>query len=55
MIRELSIAPDLIFYPEKPAKDAEVEELIRKLYRCDRHSLDVVQATINALLHNSDK
>ena len=55
LIRELSIAPDLIFYPEKPAKDAEVEELIRKLYRCDRHSLDVVQATINALLHNSDK
>lgn len=55
LIRELSIAPDLIFYPEKPAKDTEVEELIRKLYRCDRHSLDVIQATVDALLHNSDK
>lgn len=33
LIRELSIAPDLIFYPEKPVKDVEGEELIRKLYR----------------------
>lgn len=50
LIRELSISPDLIFYPEKPAKDSEVENLLRMLSDCDERSLQVVKATIKALI-----
>ena len=50
LIWELSISPDSIFYPEKPTKDSEVENLIRMLYRCDERSLEVVKATVKALL-----
>lgn len=32
LIRELSISPDWIFYPEKPTKDSEIEDLLRQLY-----------------------
>ena len=50
LIRVLSISPDSIFYPEKPSKDSEVENLIRMLYRCDECSLEVVKATAKALI-----
>ena len=50
LIWELSISPDSIFYPEKPSKDSEVENLIRMLYRCDERSLEVVKATAKALI-----
>lgn len=50
LIRELSISPDLIFYPEKPSKETEVENLIRMLYNCDERSLEVVKATVKALI-----
>lgn len=50
LIRELSISPDLIFYPEKPSKESEVENLIRMLYNCDERSLEVVKATAKALI-----
>ena len=50
MIRELSISPDLIFYPEKPSKDSEVENLLRMLSDCDERSLEVVKATVKALI-----
>ncbi len=50
LIRELSISPDLIFYPEKPSKDSEVENLLRMLYSCDERSLEVVKATAKALI-----
>lgn len=50
LIRELSISPDSIFYPEKPAKDSEVENLLRMLSACDDRSLEVVKATIKALI-----
>ena len=39
LIRELSISPDLIFYPEKPTKDSEVENLLRQLSDCAERSL----------------
>lgn len=55
LIRELSISPDLIFYPEKPAKDSEIESLIRQLYNCDEYSLKVIKATATALLDYTDK
>ena len=53
LIRELYIAPDLIFYPEKPTKDSKIETLIRQLYNCDERSLEVVKATTTALLETA--
>ena len=50
LIRELSISPDLIFYPEKPSKDSEVENLLRQLSDCDDRSLQVIKATAKALI-----
>lgn len=50
LIRELDISPDLIFYPEKPSKESEVENLVRMLYRCDERFLEVVKATVKALI-----
>lgn len=49
-IRELSISPDLIFYPEKPTKDSEVENLLLQLSDCDERSLEVIKATAKALI-----
>ena len=51
IIRELAIVPDLIFYPDKPCKDTEIENLVRMLYNCDEHSVKVVRATVKALLN----
>ena len=50
LIRELSISPDLIFYPEKPSKDSEVESLVRMLYHCDERSMEIIKATVKAVL-----
>lgn len=50
IIRELAINPDLIFYPEKPSKDSEVEDLIRVLYNCDDRSMKIIKATAKAAL-----
>ncbi len=50
LIRELSISADSIFYPEKPSKDSEVENLLRMLSACDESSLEVVKATVKALI-----
>ncbi len=55
LIRELSISPDLIFYLEKPSKESEVENLIRMLYNCDERSLEVVKATVKALVDTACK
>lgn len=52
LIRTLAISPDLIFYPERPSKDSETENLVRLLHSCDDKSLSVVRATIEALLEN---
>ncbi len=53
MIRELSISADSIFYPEKPSKDSEIENLLRMLSACDERSLEVVKATVKALIHTA--
>ena len=50
LIRELSIAPDMIFYPEKPSKDSEAENLVRMIYSCDERSMEIVKATVKAVL-----
>ena len=52
LIRILTISPDSIFYPERPSKDSEIENLVRLLHSCDDHSLKVVRATVEALLEN---
>lgn len=50
LIRELSISADSILYPEKPSKDSEIENLLRMLSACDERSLEVVKATVKALI-----
>ena len=50
LVRELNISADSIFYPEKPSKDSEVENLLRMLSACDERSLAVVKATVKALI-----
>lgn len=55
LIRELSIEPDAIFYPEKPSKDSEVENLVRMLYNCDERSMSIIKATVKAALESQNK
>lgn len=55
LIRELSISPDSIFYPEKPSKDSEAENLIRMLYGCDERSLQIIKATVKAAIESQPK
>ena len=52
LIRELDISPDLIFYPEKPSKDSEIEDLVRLLYNCDERSMKIIKATVRATIEN---
>ncbi len=51
LIRELSIDPDKIFYPEKLSKDSELENLIRTLYVCDDKILKVIVAAIKTFVN----
>lgn len=55
LVRELSISPDSIFYPEKPSQDSEIENLLRMLSACDERSLEVVKATVKALIDTAPK
>lgn len=55
LTRKLSISADMIFYPEKPSKDSEIENLLRMLSECDERSLEVVKATIKALIETAPK
>lgn len=50
LIRELSIVPDQIFFPEKQREASEMESLVRMLYRCDKRSIQIITATIKAAL-----
>ncbi|MEG1798535.1 MAG: helix-turn-helix transcriptional regulator [Clostridium sp.] len=55
LIRELAISADSIFYPDKPCKDTEVEDLIRMLYNCDERSMEIIRATVKAALESQSK
>jgi transcriptional regulator with XRE-family HTH domain len=55
LIRELNIKPDSIFYPEKPSKDSEVENLVRMLYNCDERSMEIIKATAKAAVESQSK
>ena len=50
LIRELSILPDQIFFPEKKIEDSEMESLVRMLYNCDERSMQIIKATVRAAL-----
>ena len=50
LIRELSIVPDQIFFPEKQIEYSEMEILVRMLYKCDERSIQIINATIKAAL-----
>lgn len=52
LIRELSIDPELIFYPEKSTKQNDMDSLIRMLYQCDERALRIIKATIKAALES---
>ena len=55
LTRKLSISADMIFYPEQPSKDSEIENLLRMLSESDERSLEVVKATIKALIETAPK
>ena len=55
LIRELEVTPDLIFFPEKPRIDSEVNHLLRKLCKCDSRALKVVEATATALINTAQE
>lgn len=50
LIRELSLSPDAIFYPEKEKDVSEIDGLVRLLCQCDSDSLQVIRATALALI-----
>lgn len=50
LIRELSIDPDKIFYPEKISKESKIENIIRLLYNCNDNELRIVEIIINTLI-----
>jgi len=55
LIRELSILPDQIFFPEKQIEDSEMENLARMLYNCDERFMQIIKATIKAALESQPK
>lgn len=55
LIRELAISSDSIFYPEKPSKDSDIEDLVRMLYNCDERSMQIIKATVKAALESQPK
>ena len=55
LIRELSILPDQIFFPEKQIEGYEMENLVRMLYNCDERSMQIIKATIKAALESQPK
>ena len=52
LVRELSIDANSIFYPEKPSKDSEIDDLVRILYNCDDRSMKIIRATVKAALES---
>lgn len=50
LVRTLSISSDSIFYPEKPSKESEIEDLVRMLYNCNERDLEIVKAVVKAIL-----
>jgi len=49
LIRYLSISSDSIFYPEKPSKESEIEDVVRMLHNCNDRDLEIIKATVKAM------
>ncbi|MBR5180431.1 MAG: helix-turn-helix transcriptional regulator [Lachnospiraceae bacterium] len=49
LVRALSISSDSIFYPEKPTKESEIEDLVRMLYNCNERDLEIVKAVVKII------
>ena len=49
LIRYLNISSDSIFYPEKPSKESEIEDLVRMLYNCNERDLEIIKAIVKAM------
>lgn len=52
LIHIVSAPVDPIFYPDKEDSDPEMEEMIHMLRRCNKRSLKVVRATLQAVLED---
>ena len=52
LVRQLNISADTFFYPENQYTNAEVEFLIRLLYRCDERDLKIAVSIIQSLIEN---
>jgi transcriptional regulator with XRE-family HTH domain len=52
LIRSLNISSDSIFYPEKPSKESEIEDLVRLLNNCNERDLEIIKATVKAMNDN---
>lgn len=52
LVRELSIAPDVIFYPEKSYRSSEMESLVHILCNCDQRSMQIIEAIVKAVLES---
>lgn len=46
LVRELSIDPDKIFYPEKISKEYEIDNLIRMLYNCNEYEIKIIKVIV---------
>lgn len=55
LIRELSISPDLIFYPDEANEMSELNSLLHILHKCDSRSIEVIRATATALIETAKK
>jgi len=55
LIRELSISPDLIFYPDETNEMSDPNSLLHMLQKCDPRSIEVVWATAIALIETAKK
>lgn len=55
LIRELGLDSNTIFYPEKNLQTDEYESIMRKLLVCDKRSLLIIKATIEAALESQTK
>ena len=51
LVRELGISSDTIFFPELESKSSELEQLNNLLCLCDEYQINVVKATVKALLN----
>ncbi|KAF0224447.1 MAG: XRE family transcriptional regulator [Erysipelotrichaceae bacterium] len=50
LIRKLGLSADAIFYPEQESNNTQNRNLNRLLSLCDQHEIDVITATVEALL-----